>query len=329
MRTLLGILASIPFLFVLSGMVVMLAFSRTYFDSESLSKKIIPDSYNNATLLIAEHFSATDREMTSVIVERVRALISPKDYSDIIQTGFDESMKSLQEAQNTEEINLNLVPIKNKLTGIIESSTGKIGNCTEKEELKSQVLMCVPHGIGLEEGRAKMMQNLKLLVSNEIPDVATFKNTASSDGVASSTDTVANENLRNQFKQMVDMSAQAGLVHSGITVAIVVAILVYALLQLILQFSAHRVMYFVGGLTFFVSGMVRTIASNIADLPRAIGLQNSLTYGQEQLIRFVISEPLPLLKNMSTVLSIVGLLIIVCGFLYKRQSDIRKSDVVL
>lgn len=305
----------------------MLAFSRTYFDQASLNNKIIPESYNNATLLIAEHFSATDREMTSVLVERVRALITLKEYVELVQLGLAEVEKTLEAAENTNTVTVSLVTIKEKLTSTVAASTGRMGSCSEKEELKSQVLLCVPRAVALEEGRSKMKQNIVQLIENEIPDVASFNTGIDENGTAQSD--LAQQNAQEQFRQMIALRGEAGLLHQGITTAIFVALLVYAVVQLIIQFSAHRVMYFVGGVIVVVSGMVRTIAENIAELPRVIGLQNQLTYGQEQLIRFIIAEPLPLLTKMSTILSVVGILIIMCGVLYKRQMSIRKSDTVL
>ena len=328
MRSLLGLFASIPFLFVITGMIVMLAFSRTYFDKDSLTNKIIPESYNNATLLIAEHFSATDREMTSVLVERVRALITPTDYVSFVQLGLAESGKAIKEAQNTNEVTFNLVPIKDKLKTIITAASGRIGTCTEKEELKSQVLLCVPSVVLLEEGREKMKQNLTQLIDNEVPDVTTLK--SKDEGIASGNTISSNQELQDQFRQMAALSdSVSGDFSKIIMFSIVVALFVYAFIQFIIQFSAHRVMYFVGGLLFIVSGMVRTIAANIAELPRVLGVENQLTYGQEQLIRFVISEPLPLLSKMATIITFIGISIIECGIVYKRQMTIRKTDTVL
>lgn len=326
MRSILGAFASIPFLFVITSMVVMLAFSRTYFDAESLHNKIIPESYNNATLLIAEHFSATDREMTSVLVERVRALITPQEYTELVQLGLTEAGKALQQAQNTNEVHINIVPIKDTLKNIIAAASGRMGQCTEKEERKSQVLLCIPSAVALEEGKIKMKQNLTQLIDTEIPDVASF--TDKNDASVGSQD-VSTQELKRQFDQLAQLSGGAQMVQKGIMVALIFVLLVYIFVQFIIQFSAHRVMYYLGGLLFIVSGMVRTIAGTMADLPRAFGVQNQLTYGQEQLIRFLVSEPLPLLTTMSTILSIVGISIIACGVLYKRQMNIRKTDTVL
>ena len=44
------------------------------------------------------------------------------------------------------------------------------------------------------------------------------------------------------------------------------------------------------------------------------------------LIRFLINEPLPLLRNMSFGIALVGIMIIGCGVLYSRQKKIRATE---
>lgn len=306
MRAFLGFIASIPFFFIVPGMIIVLAFSRTYFDPHAFSEKIIPHSYNSATLLVAQHFSGDDRELTSIIVERLRHLVPPEEYVHGMSIFFEEGKRALENAQETQVLKINLDPVKKKLMSLVDPATERITPCSQREIQKNITMFCLPSGISREENNEKIKQTLSLLIEKEIPSEKTYYS-----------------------KDMNAFTIGAYQVHRSITMSLVVILLVYAIIQALIQYSIHRVLYFLGGLMIAISLMLRMIIANVSRFPIIAGMSKQFNYAQEHFIRFLLNEPLPLLKSMSLVCVMIGVVLIGCGVLYNRERSLRSEEKTL
>ncbi len=329
MRTFLGLLASIPFIFVIPGMIVVLAFARTYFDYNNFTEQVVPDSYNSATLLLSEHFSAQNREVTSVTVDRLRVLITPTEYTSLLKNFFAISQKAVNEVAGPgEQITLDLNPLKVELMGLADTAKERVQFCSEIEMQKAATAFCIPPDISGEDAKVKFATTLSAIVQKQVP--ATYSFTIAPPDQLSTAQGVKTQNDFEQIRlQMKSFAVNAYEVHKGIVISLFVAILFYACLQFMIQFSFSRALYFVGGILVVDALMVKMIAKNASELPGIFALQLQFTYAQEHLMRFIIGEPLPLLAKMGTIILVCGVVIILCGVLYSRQKKVRVTEVTV
>lgn len=329
MRTFLGILASIPFIFVIPGMIVVLAFARTYFDYNNFTQNVVPDSYNSATLLLSEHFSGQNREVTSVTVDRLRVLISPTEYTSLLKNFFAIAQKAVNEVAGPgDQITLDLTPLKVELMGLADKAKERVQFCSPLETQKAATAFCIPPEISGEDAKVKFATTLSAIVQKQVP--ATYSFTITPPEQITSEQELKTQNDFEQIRlQMKSFAVNAYEVHKGIAISLFAAIVFYALLQFMIQFSFARALYFVGGIMIVDALMVKMIAKNASELPSIFALQLQFTYAQEHLMRFIIGEPLPLLAKMGTIILFCGAVIVLCGVLYSRQKKVRGTEVTV
>ena len=280
------------FIALLPPMLIMESVAENFFDADSLTTRLIPQTYLPMTMVAAEQSSHTKAD-TELFTQRIRSVLPRETYNGL--------MKAFVDGVDSEGVDFRV--LKNRLSQVDGEIAEKLPPCSADEPSEEGFRFCVPYtraSISKTIQVERMKEVLDTLIAKQIPDRVNFSNIEDS--------------------RVKDFIAVFPRVRAQLPMAIFVTAGVALLMTALIIFTpSSSVMKWLGSPLLILALLLGLFLLGIHKLIEKAQIEQVVSAAQGDLIATMLSFPLQTLGFWTALIGGGGVLLCGGGFLTARR----------
>ena len=288
------------FVLVTPALLLFYGIAASFLNRETLTQKIIPDSYSPVTGIFADQFAQNPAD-AELFAGRIRTAIPKENYADLLQTvvtPFFDQLEKWRSKGITLPAEVDLNPLTTKIKETFPRLAKNFPKCEPNENAKDTFRFCKPPNFPSDKQFELIAADV---VEKQIPPQLKINAPDGNPGV-------------------INVLSKASLVLKLFNYIVFgLPLLIIIMVGLIVFSPLHKVASRISLMLIEVSSLLILLMVILHNLPSIGQISTMLTPAQISLMSFTIDQPVLALRPIAIVMAVLGIALFVLSIFFKKK----------